>query len=74
MICEAVLRFCQNVYVNENLDKFSLDHVGLETRSQGKVVEKSCKHNRGHTCGPVSLHLDKMSFFEIELSGVKTSL
>ena len=41
--------------------------IGSKTRSVGQIMEKHCKHSRGHSLGPIFIklaqndHLDNIS-------------
>ena len=42
----------------------NMGHVGSKTRSVGQIMEKPCKHSRGHIFGPVFFKLAQNDHLE----------
>ena len=43
-----IVKFCQNVHINEISDEFEKSHVGSKTRPLGQNLETLCISCRGH--------------------------
>ena len=53
------MKFGQNVFVNEILDKFENGSCRVKTRSQGQMLEKPYVCSRGHIFSPIIMKLDQ---------------
>ena len=67
VLVKSSLNWLRRIILTISQSSLNMGDVGSKTRSVGQIMEKPCKHFRGHSFGPIFIklaqndHLDNIS-------------